>query len=236
MEWRDEGFVIGVRRHGESSAIVEAMTCAHGRHLGLVRNGQSRRMAATLQPGAEVALSWRARLEAGLGAFAIELLRSRSEITLGPAAGLHGLNWLCALLRLLPEREPYPALHEAACVLADHLTHVEVARPLMARFELAVLSELGFGLALESCAVTGGTQELTYVSPKSGRAVCRAAGEAWADRLFALPAFLRGGAGVTILPGEAEAALRLTAHFLERDVFAPRGLTLPDARRAFAGA
>jgi DNA repair protein RecO (recombination protein O) len=234
MEWRDEGLLIGVRRLGESSAVVEAMTRDHGRHLGLARQGQGRRAGPHLQPGSTVALVWRARLDGQLGHYMVEPLVSRAGLALGPAAGLHGLNWLCALLRLLPEREPHPALYEAASVLARHLDAPDVARALMARFELAILTELGFGLDLSACAATGATQELIYVSPKSGRAVSRAAGAPWAERLFALPAFLRDGEGA---PADAEvaAALRLTGFFLERDVLAPRGLTLQDSRRAFAG-
>ncbi len=233
MEWRDEGLVIGVRRHGESSVILEALTRAHGRHLGLVRGGRSRRMAPVLQPGNSVDLVWRARLEEHLGAYAVEPTRSRAALALADPCALAGLNWLTALLRLTPEREPHPALYEAASVVADHLGAPAAARALMARLELELLGELGFGLDLGSCAATGATDDLCYVSPKSGRAVSRAAGAPWAARLLALPAFLKDASAP---PDESALAdgFALTGYFLERDVFAPRGLALPEARARFA--
>lgn len=235
MEWTDEGVVLGVRRHGERSAIVEALTAAHGRHLGLVRDGRSRRMTATLQPGNCVALTWRARLDEHLGAFAVEPLRLRPELTLGDAATIDALNWLCSLLRLLPERDPQAALYAAAEIAADHLTEAAHARALIARIELATLEALGFGLDLSRCAATGSTQDLAYVSPKTGRAVGREAGAPWAGRLLALPAFLRGALqeGGEPGPDEIEAGLALTGFFLERDVFHPRGTQAPPARAAF---
>lgn len=234
MEWSDEGLVLGVRRHGERSAILEALTQAHGRHLGLVRDGRSRRLAAVLQPGSRVTLTWRARLDEHLGAFAVEPAKLRPELTLGDAATMAALNWLTALLRFLPERDPHPELYAAADVAADHLTDPRAARALIARIELATLEALGFGLDLSRCAATGAREELVYVSPRSGRAVSAEAGAPWADRLLALPAFLRGEPGEDGAPAaEAiEAALALTGHFLERDVFAPRGAPA-EARAAF---
>lgn len=233
MEWSDEGIVLGLRRHGEASVILEALTARHGRHLGVVRDGRSRRQAAALQPGNRLALRWRARLDEHLGAFVVEPLRVRPELTLGDAATMAALNWLCALLRLLPERDPQPALYAAAEVAADHLASPRHARALIARIELATLEALGFGLDLGRCAATGAREDLIYVSPKSGRAVSRAAGAPWADRLLALPAFLAGGEGGEPTPGEVEAGLRLTGYFLERDVFAPRGAPEPAARAVF---
>lgn len=233
MEWSDEGIVLGLRRHGEASVVLETLTAAHGRHLGMVRDGRSRRQAATLQPGNRVALRWRARLDEHLGAFTVEPSRLRPELTLGDAATMDALNWLCALLRLLPERDPHPELYAAVEVAAEHLASPAHARALIARIELAALEALGFGLDLRRCAATGTAEELIYVSPKSGRAVSRAAGAPWAARLLALPAFLAGGEGGEPTAGEVEAGLRLTGFFLERDVFAPRGTPEPAARAAF---
>ncbi len=234
MEWNDEGMIVGLRRHGEATVILEALTARHGRHLGLVRDGRSRRQAATLQPGNRVALRWRARLDEHLGAFSVEPLRLRPELTLGDAATMDALNWLCALLRMLPERDPHPELYEASEVAADHLADARHARALVARIELAMLEALGFGLDLSCCAATGATQDLIYVSPRTGRAVSRAAGAPWAGRLLELPAFLKGAPeGEAPRPDEVEAGLRLTGFFLERDVFAPRGMPEPAARAAF---
>jgi DNA repair protein RecO (recombination protein O) len=224
MEWRDEGIVLGVKKHGESSAIVELLTKAHGRHLGLVRGGRSTRFQSLLQPGNSLQLVWRARLDEHLGTYAVEPLTLRA-----------GRPYLGALARLLPERDPHEALHEAAALIVDHLDAADVAPALIARFEARILAECGFGLDLESCAATGTREDLVYVSPKSGRAVSAAAGAPWRDKLLPLPAFLRAEDAVPPAEDVAD-AFRLTGYFLERDLFGPRGLPMPDSRRAFLAA
>jgi DNA repair protein RecO (recombination protein O) len=237
MEWRDEGLVIGVKRHGESSAIVELLTRAHGRHLGLVRGGRSARSQSSLQPGNSLGLVWRARLDEHLGSFAVEPLKLRAGRLIASGLALAGLSYLGALLRMLPERDPHKSLHEALEIIADHLDLADVAPPLLARFEMQVLAECGFQLDLERCAATGARDELIYVSPKTGRAVSASAGAPWRDRLLALPAFLRAQeSSPPPAPGEIVDAFRLTGFFLERNLFGPRGLPMPDARRAFLGA
>jgi DNA repair protein RecO (recombination protein O) len=234
MEWHDEGLIIGLRKHGETSVILEAMTLSHGRHLGLVRGGRSRRMQPVLQPGNHVSLTWRARLDEHLGLYAVEVTEPRTARLMASAAALHGLNLLSALLRLLAERESHPALYAAASLIADHLDNAETAPRLLVRFELDILAELGFGLDLTRCAATGATDDLIYVSPKTGRAVSRQAGAAYHDRLLRLPLFLRSDAN-TANPALSDLCdgFELTAHFLERDVFAPRGLHMPETRRAY---
>ena len=189
MEWRDEGIVLGVKRHGESSAIVELLTKAHGRHLGLVRGGRSTRFQSLLQPGNSLQLVWRARLDEHLGSYAIEPLSLRAGRLIASGLALAGVSYLGALLRLLPERDPHESLHEALEIIADHLDLAEVAPTLLARFEMQVLAECGFRLDLERCAVSGSRDDLIYVSPKSGRAVSASAGAPWRDKLLALPAF-----------------------------------------------
>jgi DNA repair protein RecO (recombination protein O) len=231
MEWSDEGIVLGVRRHGESSTIVELMTLEHGRHLGLVRGGISRRMKPYLQPGNSVRASWRARLDQHLGNYTIEGTVLRADRLMASAPASYCMQTLAALLRLLPERDPHVALYDALCVLADHLDEPPLAAALLVRFELQLLAELGFGLDLEECAATGGEQELVYVSPKSGRAVSREAGEPWKGQLLRLPAFLSGDAEP--VAGDVAAGFELTEHFLVRRVFQPRGLPMPEARAAF---
>ena len=234
MEWRDEGIVIGLRRHGESSAIVEAMTRAHGRHMGLVRGGRSSRLRAALQPGNSLELVWRARLDEHLGAFSVEPLNLRAGRLLQSALALAGLGYLGALLRLLPERDPHEGLFDALQLISDHLDDPALAPALMARFEARILVECGFALDLETCVVSGAREDLIYVSPKSGRAVSASAGAPWREKLLPLPAFLRPGESAsTPEAGDVEAAFRLTGFFLVRDLFAPRGLKMPDARRAF---
>ena len=232
MDWQDRGLIIGVRKHGESSVILELLTQAHGRHMGLVRGGRSRAMQPILQAGNSVDVTWRARLEEHLGTFIVEGERLRAAHLMQSALGLHGLHHLAGLLRLLPERDPHPEIWRFAEVLADRLHDPPLAPVLMLRFELALLAELGFGLDLTQCTLTGATEDLVYVSPKSGRAVGRSAGEPWRERLLPLPGFLLAEEH----DGDANKlsdAFRLLEHFLTRDVLAPRGLALSASRSAF---
>jgi DNA repair protein RecO (recombination protein O) len=237
MEWHDEGLIIGARRHGEASVILEAMTRGHGRHLGLVKGGRSARMQPLLQPGNTVRLVWRARLDEHLGLYAVEAVELRAARLMAEKAPLQGLNLLGSLLRLLAEREPHAALYDAAILIASHLTEIDIGPVLMARFELAILSELGFGLDFSRCAATGDTKDLIYVSPKSGRAVSRDAGEPYRERLLPLPGFLHGETNSTMPTlRELREAFALAAYFLSRDVFGPRGLPMPDAHSAYLAA
>jgi DNA repair protein RecO (recombination protein O) len=237
MEWRDEGVVIGLKRLGETSVVVEAMTRLHGRHMGLVRGGRSARLSGVLQPGNTLDLVWRARLDEHLGAFHPEALRMRAGRFLPAAMALAGLNYLGALMRLLPERDPHEALYEALSETLEALDDPALAPAMIARFEAALLGESGYALDLTQCALTGATESLAYVSPRSGRAVSAAAGAPWRDKLLPLPAFLRGDLGGGMPDREdLAAAFRLTGHFLRRDLFHPRGQDLPDARRAFLAA
>ena len=234
MEWRDEGVVIGLRRHGETSVVVEAMTRLHGRHMGLVRGGRSARHAGVLQPGNTLDLVWRARLDEHLGAYRAEPLRLRAGRFLPNAMALSGLSYLGALMRLLPERDPHENLYATLSATLETLDDPALAPAMFARFEASLLGESGYALDLTQCAVTGGIESLVYVSPRSGRAVSEAAGRPWREKLLPLPAFLRGDfAGG--MPGaeDLEAAFRLTGHFLRRDLFQPRGQDLPEARGSF---
>ena len=232
MDWRDRGLIIGVRKHGETSVILEVLTQAHGRHMGLVRGGRSRAMQPILQVGNSVDLTWRARLEEHLGTFAVEGEKLRAAHLMQSALGLHGLHHLAGLLRLLPERDPHPELWRFAEVLAEQLDNGAVAPVLMLRFELALLKDLGFGLDLSECTLTGGREDLCYVSPKSGRAVGRLAGEPWRERLFPLPNFLLTEEQNPDA-GQISDGFRLLGHFITRDVLAPRGLALSLSRNAF---
>src|ERR1700752_2011233 len=193
MEWTDEGIVLGVRRHGEASAIVELLTREHGRHLGLVRGAASARMRPWLQPGNSVRAVWRARLDEHLGTYAIEGTRLRAASLLASSHAVYGVTHLACLARLLPERDPHEDIYEMLERTLDDFDDAGGAAVHLVRFELAMLAELGFGLDLENCAATGETSELVYVSPKSGGAVSRSAGEPCRDRLLRLPPFLRQG-------------------------------------------
>lgn len=234
MDWHDEGLVIGVRRHGESSVIAELMTRAHGRHMGLVRSGRSRAMQPVLQPGNHVDAHWRARIEEHLGQYVLEPSRLRTAELMASPLALHGVGHVSALLRLLPEREPHANLYDMASLIMDHLQEREIVPALVVRFELAILVELGFGLDLSECAATGARQDLIYVSPKSGRAVSRAVGAPYAERLLPLPDFLTDERISMQVAREAVCdAFRMTGYFLERDIFLARGLAMPESRSAF---
>jgi len=233
MEWRDEGIILGTRKHGETSAILEVMTRAHGRHLGLVRGGRSRKQQPVLQPGNRVDLLWRARLDEHLGIFQAEAIEMNAARLMDSAVAVYGLQTMAAHLRLLPERDAHGALYETLAVMIAHLDDADAAGELVARFELLILDELGFGLDLSQCAATGSRQDLAYVSPKSGRAVCRAAGKPYADKMLVLPTFLSEEGSHAADYDNLLAGFRLTSFFLHRHVYEPRGIDAVSARDGF---
>lgn len=233
MDWRDEGCVLSLRRHGESSAILEVFTAGHGRHAGVVRGGASRKTAPLLQPGAQLQLTWRARLESHIGTYTAEPLKSRAAAVLNDPPALAALNAVTALLSFsLPEREPHPGLYTRTLGLLDMLGE-NVLWPLAyLRWELALLEDLGFGLDLGGCAVTGAQNDLIYVSPRSGRAVSRGGAGDYADRLLPLPPCMVGvGAGDA---AQIRDGLRTTGHFLQTWLAPALGdRPLPPARQRF---
>jgi DNA repair protein RecO (recombination protein O) len=230
MEWTEQGIVLNVRTHGEASAIAEVLSERRGRWSGLVRGGRSRAMRPVLQPGNVVVARWRARTEDHLGSFTLEPVVLRAGALIDDPLRLAGLMSLMALLKLLPEREPHPRIHDALVVTLDALGDDGIWPAVLVRFELGLLDELGYGLDLARCAVTGATDELIYVSPKTGRAVSRAAGEPWKERLLPLPGFLRGDRDAPPTAADIRDGLRLSGFFLDRFLLGPRGLALPDSR------
>ena len=235
MQWTDDGIVLGVKRHGEANAILELMTHGHGRHLGLVRGGFGSRLRPVLQPGNSVSAAWRARLDEHLGNYTVEGLRLRAASYFSAPHAIYGVTHLAALMRLLPERDPHTGLYETLDAILDQLDDPALAAPMVVRFELRLLSELGFGLDLERCAATGASGDLAYVSPKSGRAVSRTAGEPWADKMLRLPAFLRQHDAIPSGHDLAD-GFALTGYFLTRHVLEARGLSLGDERAHFIAA
>lgn len=247
MDWTDQGIVLTRRHHGEAAAVVTLLTREHGRHAGLVRGGGGKRGSALYQPGNLLSAHWRARLSEHLGTFTTEMVQSFAARALDDPLRLSGIAAACALLETaLPEREAHTPLFDATLVL---LRAVDIAAPVLetrgletgapdwgaayVRWECQCLAEMGFGLDLARCAVTGGSDDLAFVSPRTGRAVSRAAAAGYAERLLALPPFLAGAAGVAT-SADIVAGLRLTGHFLERHVLAPQDRRLPPARTRFA--
>ena len=222
MRWTDEGIVLGTKRHGEGNAILELMTRDHGRHLGLVRGGAGSRLRPVLQAGNQVSATWQARLDEHLGCYAVEGLDLRAASFLAAPYALYGMVHLAALCRLLPERDPHPNIHAALSDLRDSLLDARRAGACLVRFELQLLSELGFGLDLTCCAAT---------------AVSRRAGERWKERLLPLPAFLSGEFREEAAAWDDVAAgFALTGFFLMRRVLEPRELRFAEARASFIAA
>lgn len=233
MEWRDEGIVLSARRHGESSAVVHLLTREHGRHGGLVRGAQGKGARGLWQPGNRLALVWRGRLEEHLGQLTGELLDARAATLLGARKRLACLASACALAdAALPEREPHPLMFEGFGLLLDALATDAAWAPLYVRWEAALITEMGYGLDLSACAATGTTEDLAYVSPRTGRAVSRTAGEPWKDRLLPLPPFLIADDAPTDAAA-VRAGLALTGFFLARQVFPALGVPVPAQRTRF---
>jgi DNA repair protein RecO (recombination protein O) len=231
IEWRDEGALIRVRKHGESSAIIEVFTPSRGLTAGIVRGGTSRKIAPTLQPGAQLDVTWKARLEDHLGSFTVEPIRSRTAQVMQDRLALAGLNAVTGLLSfLLPDREAHAQLYARTIQLLDLLGQNDVWPLAYLQWEVALLDEMGFGMDLSACAVSGLNDDLFYVSPRTGRAVSRLAAGEWADRLLPLPHVLLGKGDANL--NEIVLALRTTGHFLNNHLAKSLGnLPIPEARQ-----
>ncbi|MEO1193372.1 MAG: DNA repair protein RecO [Pseudomonadota bacterium] len=229
MEWTDEALVLSRRPYGEDAVILQLLTRSQGRHAGLLRGGQGRRGMGLAQPGSAVTATWRGRLADQLGSFRCEPLGTPLGLLLDAPGPLAALNAALAVAETaFPERAPLPGAYEGLEALLEALSEGHWAEAYVV-WELQLLGLLGFGLDLTACAATGVTEDLVYVSPKSGRAVSREAGAPYQDRLLSLPPFLLGqSAG-----GAEEVAqgLRLTAYFLERSICHPQNRSLPPARQ-----
>lgn len=232
MEWRDQGIVLSLKRLGEYDVIIETLSLTHGRCSGLVKGGVSRKYRGILQPGNELDLTWRARLESHLGTFSLEPKRMRSALLLGEPDRLGALSAACALASVaLPEREGHGPVYLGLQAFLDALeADGDHWGAVLVRWELGLLEALGFGLDLGVCAATGVTESLIYVSPKSGSAVSAEAGAPYRDRLLPLPGFLTGQKTQAHGPADVLAGLELTGYFIERHVLAPQGAGLPAAR------
>lgn len=237
MDWHDDGIILSAKRHGETSAIVTVLTRAHGAHAGLVKGGFSRRQRATIEPGNRVHATWRARLAEHLGNFTLETTHAHGAALMDDADRLTALSAsLGVAMSALPEREPHPETLAALEAFLDALEHNEIAPnssawgQLYVRWEIGLLSELGFRLDLSHCASTGDTNNLVWVSPKSGRAVSAEAGKPYEAQLLALPSYLQPSFTGDVTARDIAEGLKLTGYFLERHLFAPHNRTMPQAR------
>ena len=231
MEFSDYGIVLDARAHGETAAVVQIFTAQHGRWAGLVYGGQGRRMRPILQAGNEVKADWKGRGEDALGHFTLEMTRARAGEIMQDRTSLAGLSGACAIaLATLPEREAHLPAYTAMAVLLDNLDDLDLWPALMARWELGLLAELGFGLTLDRCASTGQRENLVYVSPRSACAVSAEAGEPYKDKLLLLPRFLRGESNDCTLE-DALAGLHTTGYFIETRILHLSGKPLPEARQ-----
>lgn len=229
MDWSDEGIFLSGKPLGEANLIAEMLTLEHGRHLGLVRGGRSRRIRPVLQSGNLVRVTWRARLADHLGGYNVELMEAHGARALDDPRALAAIGMLAEFVKLLPERDPHPELYATTLHVLRSFAEPDIWPALLVYWEFQLLQELGFGLDLSSCAATGETEDLVYVSPKSGRAVSREAGAPYAAKMLRLPQFLVDGEA-PIQASEIVAGFALTGFFLERDVLAPHGLKVPEAR------
>jgi DNA repair protein RecO (recombination protein O) len=230
MEFEDDAFVLSARAHGEAGAIVELLTAHHGKWAAHVAGGASRRMKPFLQAGAQVTVRYRARVSDQLGAASLEPVGEGPAALFDDPLALAGLSAAAAVAAgALPEREPHSGAYDAMDALIGALALTDLWPAVFVRFEAGLLQELGFGLDLSKCAATGVTDDLVYVSPRTGRAVSREAGEPYRDRMLALPAFLLSSQS-RLQPGDVKAGLTLTAHFLEQFIFNPLNRPLPPAR------
>ncbi|WP_108659035.1 DNA repair protein RecO [Acuticoccus kandeliae] len=235
MEWRGEALILSARPLGENSKIVELLSPDQGRTVGLVRGARSKGMRALLQPGNVVNATWRARLDDQLGTLALELAEARAGLVMETPWGAYGLGSMASLLAFLPERDPHPRLYAAANALISAFALPPAAGEAGVRFELILLEEFGFGLDLSMCAATGTREDLVYVSPRTGRAVSRAAGAPYKERLLPLPAFMLDHAAVADSESVA-AAFRTTGHFLSTQIAALVNKHLPEPRERFVRA
>ena len=232
IEWEAPAVVLDARAYGEGDAVATVLTEAHGAHRGLARGGFSRRGASTWQAGNLVQARWTARLSDQLGGLRAEPVHQPAALVMDDPLLLGALAAACAVAAgALPEREPHPRVFGGLLHLLATLGHNPGAMADLVRWEAALLADLGYGLDLSSCAVTGEAGDLPYVSPRSGRAVSADGAGGFAGRLLPLPRFLRDERQAGD-PAAWRDGLRLTGHFLARDAFGHRHLPLPAARVA----
>lgn len=238
MKWEDTGLVLSARKFSERDAVVTLLTRQHGLWRAMVKGGCSRQNRSTYEPGNLLLARWNARLAEHMGNFSCELLEQNAALLMQDGLRLSLLSSLCALLEgVLQERDPHPALYEQGrqliTILKEQVAGAEALKN-YALFEFLLLSDAGFGLDLSCCAATGAEENLVYISPKTGRAVCREAGAPYHDKMLPLPAFFHEEDSMP-KPAEILDALRVTGYFLQLWLYEPRGRKLPPARERLLG-
>ena len=230
MDFTDDAFVLSARAHGDTGAVVELLTGEHGRRAAYVAGGASRRMKPFLQAGARVTTEYKARTSDHLGSARLEPVGEGPSALFDDPLALTGLAAATAVVQgALPEREPHPGAFMAFEALMSAFALPDVWPAIFVRFEAGLLEDLGFGLDLSRCAVTGTMDDLIWVSPRTGRAVSADAGAPYANKLLRLPPFMLG-AQAGLGEGDVGAGLNLTVHFLEQFVFHPQNRPIPPAR------
>ena len=192
MNWTDEGLLLSVNPHGEKSAIIQVLTRTKGLHAGIIQNAFSRKMSSTLQPGSQLHLNWSSRLEEHLGSYKVDLLKTRADIFLGNKLALDVFNSLSSLcISILAERDPMPEFYKITVKFLDQIVNQEKWEFLYLDWELQLLISIGYGLDLKKCVATGTTDNLFYISPKSGKAVCKEKGLKYDKKLLRFPDILK---------------------------------------------
>lgn len=235
MHWTDQAIVLSAKKYGESSAIVTLLTAEHGIFKGLVRGISGKKQRGIYQTGNLIEAIWRGRLSEHLGNFTAELESANAAMLLSSSSKLSALLSISSILEsVLPEREPHMDVFEHLVDFIEHLTEDKNWPLYYVAMEFKLLNLLGFGIDVSSCAATGAVEDLIYISPKSGRAVSRTAGDPYRDRLFAMPKFLTNGYNSDIKMHEIINAMNICSYFLEKYRFKPHNASLPDARLRFA--
>ncbi len=230
MEWQDQAIILSAKPHGENNVVVELLTRNHGRHAGMVRGGRSKKYRPILQPGNFVSANWKARLAEHLGFYTIELIEANAALLMEDKVTLAGISSLCALARYLPEREPQSGLFEAGLLILEYIEDRDIWPCMLIRWEMELLNQLGFQLDLSECAATGSSDNLIYVSPKSGKAVSEEAGEPYKDLLLLIPDFLQHGTINKADPEDISLGFKLTGYFLEKHILHVRNQSMPETR------
>lgn len=231
MEWQENGYVISTKKYGESAVILDAFTRERGRFSGLVRGGTGRNKRSILQVGNFLKLNWRARIEDQLGQYQVEAINLNTGYILSSKLAPLGLSVICELIRKLPDRQAYGQLYDGFETVLKYLIEDDNWLPLLIKWQIGFLQQMGYGLDLSKCAVTGTTDNLYYISPKTGRAVCEDVGLPYKGKLFIIPPFIRGDLDQEVTVENLLEGLRITEYFLKKHIYNVQNIPFPEAQK-----